>query len=185
MFNSAKLWNEFKDSFVKNCIENSNMHKMMHDKGKRTRFYKNTLFVNISRDLNLWYDKTEWLRVDAVFYKIASKGDWQIPVVFIESENDYNDNIVQTELPKLYSLNAPLKVMFLWTEWHANKMEEISEKNFNFFIDEFSKEITPSGYFAIIVGDVSDNYIRFHSFVYDENGKIIDKETKLVDIHMQ
>ncbi len=91
--------------------------KVFKDDTLRTKYYKDELFPKIALDLELNYLSDDYQGLDAVFCKKNKifTNDLNIPIVFIKSANDVASiHYVKkgSELLKMCSLNAPLKILF-------------------------------------------------------------------------
>lgn len=183
-YSSENVWGNFIEGFqgVINKTKHKELKKICFNKTDRTKFYRDILLKSICNCMSLKYANKEFLRVDFVFYHKSSKGSWQIPVVFIESENEYNDKVIETELPKLCCLNAPLKVLFIWTRWDEESLKRIHYEDFKYFIDSHKEAVALTGYLAVIVGDYRDGELRYDYFVYKENDTDITKYENIVRI---
>jgi hypothetical protein len=173
---NKQLWKDFIVSF-KNNIEKAKNEELESLKiySDRKYFFKK-LFSHVSKDLDLFYeDSQEFLRVDYTLFKKGHAHNWQVPQIFIESENSWDSSY--QEAIKLCSLNAPLKVLILYN-LTKELQEELEGKNthWDYIFKDFINESRLIGLFALLVYTESqDKKIVFHFMLYGENGNTIEK----------
>jgi len=150
--------------------------------GDRTNFICQKFLPNIAKELDYEVYEKEFLKVDLSFWKPSSKG-WWVPKIFIESENTLM-SVTDSEMPKLLSLNAPLKVLILYDyNWNEEKFERMTIDTWDFNVKAFELEGQLIGYLGIIIFDLypkktKDN-IELNFFAYNIEGKI-EKSEKLI-----
>jgi hypothetical protein len=173
---NQKLWRDFIVSF-KNNIEQTKDEDLESLKiySDRKYFFKK-LLSKVSIDLDLFYDDSqEFLRVDYTLFKKGHAHNWQVPQIFIESENSWDSSY--QEAIKLCSLNAPLKVLILYN-LTKELQEELDGKNthWDYIFKDFINESKLIGLFALLVyTETNDNKFVFHFILYDEEGNTIEK----------
>ena len=180
-FNSEQLWAVFKKMLTETLNETpiEIVGDAWNSNPERTKFYFDFLLPKIANKMKFNYEKEKVFRVDAVFYIKAENG-YQVPIVFIESENNADDT--ETEIYKLCCLNAPLKVIFICQEWTEKRKKEITEEYWDYIIDAFVKENLLVGYLGVIVAEWMDD-LKFYSFAYNENGKMVEEQTIIANIN--
>lgn len=181
---SASLWNDFKQSFRTNIsLADSKILDKLKTTNQRKYFFKTDLLPRIADDLGLLYDETkEFLRVDYSFFKKGSLHKWNVPMIFIESENSWESSY--EEALKLCSLNAPLKILILYglTDEVRHELEG-GETNWDYIFRDYVKEIGLVGHFALLVYLKQDNTsVTFKKVVYNENGDTIESGDIIIRI---
>lgn len=185
---SRTWWNKFKKS-LKGRLDTIGLNKIEDaylSNPTWTCFYKSVLFPKIANDLGLEYNKDkEYLTVDATFYRKSKPetGDWEIPIVLIESENQI-DTIDQSatgdELYKLCCLNASLKVIFSWKDdWNDSTQKYYADEGWQYVIDAFANASVLVGYLVMIVVVKRADKFEFNCTVYKENGEC---EKEIIEI---
>ena len=170
-----ELWKDFITSFQKNIslIENKNL---LGNKKETTSFYKNILFKNIAADLNLELLEKEYLRIDITLSKRGKVGNYLVPYIIVESENDSIGDL-PNEIHKLLSLNAPLKVVLTRFDSLENELKNSyqnhEDTHWFYPIQDFIEFNRLDGIFAIISleRDSAGKLIISH-ICYDKNGII-------------
>ena len=165
-----KLWLDFKSEFV-------NQIKLQSDKGlietwlnrtSRTTFYKK-IYPYIAEKLDLKYFPKEFLKVDATMYRKDKITNWEIPVIFIESENDFET--AEEEVYKLCSLSAPIRVLITISDEINNEKLIGWVKNWSSYIETCSEVWPNKGILGIII---TDNKFNFYSMAWNEKGSIFE-----------
>ena len=189
--NSQELWERFKKSFIKNIKGPVRDKTYLPDKSKtgtvaeRKNFFKKHLFPAMSKDLDLKFEiKEEFLRVDYTFFKKGTENKFLVPMICIESENSWNPGSYEKEVRKLCSLTVPLKILIMYglneensKAFDIHKDQGGNEHYWDYILPGFKNENMLAGLFVVMVYDKHDEErIVFRTKVYDENGKIVNKE---------
>ncbi|MBK7712805.1 MAG: hypothetical protein IPJ37_19040 [Bacteroidales bacterium] len=171
-----QLWKDFIFYFKSN-IEKAKYHDLESLKSQRERkyFFKD-FFIKVADDLELSFDDSqEFLRVDYTLFKKGNAHNWEVPQIFIESENSWESSY--EEAIKLCSLNAPLKVLILYGLNDELQRElDGNETHWDYIFKDFITESRLIGLFALIIytRDSSDRLV-FHYVLYGEDGRTIEK----------
>ena len=178
--NSKELWDNFKKTITEAVKETRPeiLETAWNSNPERTQFYFDNLLPMVAKKMKLGYEKEKVFRVDAVFYKKAKNG-YQVPIVFIESENNAYDT--ETEIYKLCCLNAPLKIIFICQVWTEAIKKEITEDYWNYIIEAFVEENILVGYLGVIVAEWMEEGLKFYTFAYNEKGKIVEEDIIVIN----
>lgn len=168
------LWTTFKNSLVEsiNETETSVFELAWKSRPERTRFYFDSLLPKVASKMNLDFEKEMKFRVDGTFFKKAGQTS-KVPIILLESENNAFDS--HDEINKLCLLNAPLKVLMICNDWNDASKKMLTENYWGYIIEDFAKESSLTGYFAIIIGEWNET-LKFYTFVYDNLGNSIESE---------
>lgn len=180
---STTLWTGFVQSLQKNV---ANADTATLDKLKtinqRKYFFKTDLLPRIADDLGLFYDDTkEFLRVDYTFFKKGSLHNWDVPMVFIESENSWES--AYEEALKLCSVNAPLKILIQYglNDKLRGELED-RETHWDYIFQDYIHEIGLVGHFALLVYVTQDDKsVTFKKILYNDKSDIIDKGDIIIE----
>lgn len=186
-FQSNLLWGQFLNAFIQ-CIPYIQEHEnlLLFNKS-RTSFY-NSLFEKVFNivisnydniDKRFHYRKENFHRVDfsLIFqpkHKIHQNARWEIPIILIESENNPNPDNNYQEIQKLCLLNAPLKILFICTNWKENRWDLI-DGYWNAIIEGYIENIEVKGIFGIFILDLSNNSKCFYYHKLVENNRFNSK----------
>jgi len=171
---SLQLWQQFKAELKKktSLMSFERFETAWKSRSNRTVYYFDHLLPEIANALGLGFKKEKTFLVDGIMYLKASQ-ETEVPKIFIESEN--NIHCSNEEVYKLCSLNAPLKILFLCHEWTPETSQQIAEWYWDYIIGDIKEENGLIGYLAIIVAEWNES-LKFHSYVYDNNAIVIEKE---------
>jgi hypothetical protein len=170
--NYSLLWTTFKTS-LKQVIRETDFEEPWKSRRGRTKLYFKSLLPKVASLMNLDFGEEMKFRVDGTFYVKSGQGGVKVPIVLIESENDARTS--DDEVYKLCFLNAPLKVLMICNDWNEKTKLDLCEGYWDYIIESFAEENVLTGYFAIIAGEMNQN-LKFYTYVYDDNGKQIEKE---------
>jgi len=165
------LWSDFKKEFV-------NQIKLQSEKGlteawfnrtNRTNFYVKEIFPLVAKNMDLVLTK-ELFKVDAAMAMKSQPDNWEIPIIFIESENVISSAL--EEVDKLCSLSAPVRVLItIGDKKDPDTKAKIDE--WASLIKAYSKIWSNKGIIGIIIADYQLNFI---SMAWGENGEQIEEE---------
>lgn len=174
---SKTLWRDFKKTFIE-ALDTKHILHNWTQVSKITDYYREELIPQIANKLNLHYAAKEYLLIDYVLSKKDKKetDDWEIPLIFIESENEIDsihDSLPGEELFKLCCTNAPLKVIITKDDnWEYNS--EMHIKNWSDIII-FTEVTQLVGYLAIIIIEKQDKNLFANYILFDDNADIIER----------
>lgn len=179
IYEPQNLWNRFLET-LENSLKTFDFSEYEHawlSPSNRTSFYINKLFPKIAKSLgfDLLYED---LRIDVILSIRATSG-WDVPVISIESENDSES--AEREVWKLCYLNSPLKVLFICTEWSEKRFNELITEHWSYIVNSFKDISLLNGILGIIVAEKTDK-LRFYFFAFDDDGKIIGKNSLPIEI---
>ena len=174
---SNQLWKNFKDCLLSTLAEFPiiKIEEAWVSQKERTFFYFEHLLPKIAEKMNLGFRKEKPFRIDGIFFKQGGQTT-EVPLIYLESEN--NPASTHEEIFKLCCLNAPLKILFICADWTDKTKESLSKGNWQYIIDDFNDEVSLTGHIAIIVAEWNER-LKFYSYVFDENAKIIEDKLLL------
>jgi hypothetical protein len=112
---SSALWRQFREAFAKEVVQCdiSEFEAAWKGRNERTDFYSEKLLPRTAKALNLDLVHLRW-NVDYAMC-IPSSTAYSLPLIFIESENDWR--VAIDEVRKLACLAAPLNILMTIAEW--------------------------------------------------------------------
>ena len=180
-----ELWNNFISSFKENITElwkEKDLQKNLWDnKPEMTRFYKEKLFRKIAIELELELAEKEYLRIDMMLYKKKKESAYEIPIIFIESENDSFGDL-PNEIYKLLCVNAPLKILMTRNSFEKDLKEKnkLEDTYWKYVLEDFAHYDRLVGYFGVISAVLNEqNKLYYQYIVYDEKAKIVGEIQKI------
>lgn len=182
-YSSKELWYHFKKSLKDelNDLKSSNPEQLqrLKKKGERKYLLNEIVLPSVAQRMNLLH-KSEFLRIDYAFCKKGKTG-WNVPLVFIESENIWD--ACYEEALKLCSTITPLKVLIAYGfNEEIKKQIENFDNNEHYVFTDFKDVNTLFGWYVILLYENINDSIRFHHYIYDENGNMLDSEKGSFDI---
>lgn len=180
------LWEQFRASFAKNLWSVEQEHaSRIDDHNDRKYFLKEKVLPAVAKDLQLEYSqKEEFLRVDYTMFKHGTKHKWLVPMIAIESENNFD--ACYQECGKLASINCPLKVLINYgvTEEKERLLTE-NDSDSSYILDDFMHDWQLVGWYTILIYDNRAEGPRFNVYLYNEKGeRLLDKEQPIIPNHV-
>jgi len=165
------LWPNFKKEFVAQIKQQRDIgfKEAWTGPANRTKFYVEKIFPNVAKNLGLVLT-TELFKVDAALAIKQQPTNWEIPIIFIESENNFDT--AAEEFYKLCSLSAPLRVLITITDDINNENTIGWLKDWSSYIETYSELWQNRGILGIIIADYRFN---FYSMAWDEKGALIEE----------
>jgi hypothetical protein len=170
-------WTRFKKYFVDylSSLDDSELLSAWEASGNRTKLYENRIIQSVANKLELEFIKEDF-KID---YTLCQRiGDYKVPLVFIESENDARS--ADHEIRKLCCMNAPLKVLIVCSEWSDEKGYWKNGGDKQLLTEKWQNQIRAHGKIwssnsvtAVIVAEWKEE-LRYYSFVFDSYGNIIE-----------
>lgn len=152
---------------------------------ERTRLYASRVLPAVAQRLGLSHTK-ELFKVDAAMLRPASNGE-QVPIVFIESENNATSS--KHEMRKLCALSCPLAVLISVIEWNPDvygpkaRRESLTQA-WSDIIRAHAEVWQRPGIVGVLVGEWGpDDHLRFYRLAYSMNGSVCVPETMVSDRH--
>lgn len=179
-YNYKELWEQFKENLIICLGECPEIElQKIRSISQRTIFYFEYLLPKVADKMNLLFVTEEPFRVDGTFYKIGKQDgkNLKIPIILLESENDYLTS--EGEVKKLCLLNAPLKILMIYSDWDGNISNDIKEGFWEYIMEDFNTDSSLTGFFAFINCSWSKD-LRFDAIVYDENVKSLGESVLFV-----
>ncbi|GEM_PF-3459884 len=185
---SKRIWDLFLESFKKSVSELNTVKPLseyMKNKGDLTAFYKNELFEQIAKKMELSKSEKEYLRVDISLWKKDENLAYPVPHVFIESENDSVGDL-ENEIYKLACLNAPLKVLITRLPSLKKESDDLYQgepnSRWSYILSSFAAENQLVGYFVVISLEWENDKPKYCHVIYNENAERIGEvETFFVE----
>ena len=178
--NYQELWNQFKENLIKSLEECPEAEiEKIRSISQRTSFYFEYLLPKVASKINLLFTTEEPFRVDGTFYRIGKQDgkNLKIPIILLESENDYSTS--EGEVKKLCLLNAPLKILMIYSDWDGAFSNDIKEGFWEYIMEDFNTDSSLTGFFVFINCSWNKN-LRFDAIVYDENVKCLGESALFV-----
>jgi len=117
-FDALTEWRNFEAALIQELKATpiAEFEKAWDGRLAKTAFYGSVLLPKIAESLG-YKIASEFLRVDFVILNSD-----QVPVVFIESENNHESG--HEEIEKLCAVSAPVRVLFLSCDWVEGEREK-------------------------------------------------------------
>lgn len=93
---------------------------------------------------------------------------YQVPIIFIESENDIDGDITN-ETRKLLYLNAPLKILITKGDLKVDIIN--NDTHWKYLIDDFKQFNRLSGFFVVISVVWNNDTPEYQYIAYNDQGK--------------
>lgn len=166
------LWHNFKKEFVAQIKQQKDegLEAAWTGPANRTQFYVEKIFPNVAKKLGLILT-TELFKVDAALAIKQQPTNWEIPVIFVESEN--NIDTAEQEIDKLCSLSAPVRVLITVGDMEDSETKEWIDE-WASLIKTYSKIWPNRGILGIIIADYR---LNFYSMAWGENGEKIEEKS--------
>jgi len=176
---SLKIWSTFKSCFenrVKGLSESE--LKRFKTTGDRKYLFNESVLPKVAEDMG-YKMRPEFLRVDYTFMAVGKNG-FQVPVVCIESENNFDSCYEETL--KLCALNVPLKILITYG-MPAERAKDFGDNDIvdAYIFADFLEKTNLIGCYGILIYDDTDEEIKFHVFLYNEKGeRVLDECGQMV-----
>ena len=182
MESETKLWEQFKTAIKTNITAHSlsELYDIIKIKSKRRGYLKFDLCNKIAADLGLEYlDNEEFLRVDYTLYRVGEHHRFKVPVICIESENQFE--YTEKEICKLLSINAPLKVLIVYDL----TVEELKDNHWDYIIKDFLSVYGLIGIFAVMeINTTEENSLKISTMAFDNHGNNFEEYQRLLDVSL-
>lgn len=184
METSIQLWESFKSLFAEECRTHfpGALTAAWSSSGDRTKFYVQTIFPEIARQLNLKV-RHELFKVDTAICRTSTTGH-DVPLIFIESEN--NAGSATHEMWKLCSLNSPCRILIVCCEWSPDMWHPYGRQDS--LLEQWTKIVKShaevwklNGIIGIINAE-SGSVFRLTSAAWDEDGNLFEGPNKLLEL---
>ena len=182
MESEKEIWDQFKSAITSNVTAHSlaELYNFIKIPAQRKEYLKFDLCNKIAADLGLSYaDNEEFLRVDYTLYRIGERNKFKVPVICIESENNWEST--DREICKLLSINAPLKVLIVY-----DLSEEQFKDNFwEYILPDFQSVYGLVGIFAVVeINTREENVVKISTMAFDSSGDNFEKFHQLISVSL-
>jgi len=167
-------WDDFKKYF-KEAIENSSDNELLvawESLKNRTKFYENNILIKVAKKMDLIFVKEEY-KIDYTLCKKSSIADYNVPMIFIESEN--NAPTTKSEVRKLCCLAAPLKVLLTCMEWSDGGNKQRYLKEWGGIINYHNLEWPQPTQTGLLVAERIGLCLKIHNLLLDSSGTVVEE----------
>lgn len=178
----------FCDAFVERLayLSDDALLSAWHGRTERTQFWTREVLPGVAEALGLKLT-TELFKVDAAM-SVASTNGEDIPVVFIESENEATT--ASHEMRKLAAISCPLAVLITVVEWNpvvfpGKSCRDRLMSEWAGILQARSNVWARPGVIGVIVGEWgSDERLRFYRFGLAIDGSVRVPEATAYERHI-